>query len=143
MQMSADQGSLDAGLRPTRFGRGERLETIKASVGWDALGSRLKEVHDSGEGRPAFPTVPMVRVLLLQRWKGASDEAMARSLRSDQSFRSFAGLGMERWPPDASTIRRFRNLLAERGLAEARIMLTMTVYNLLRMIGLTPSPARA
>lgn len=118
MQMSADQGSLDDGMRPTWLGRDERLETIKASVDWGAVGSRLKGVHCSEEGRPAFPAVAMVRVLLLQRWKGSSDEATARSLRSDLSHLSFAGLGTERRPPDASTICRFRNLLADRGLAE-------------------------
>lgn len=118
MQMSAGQGSLEDGLRPEWFGRDERLEAIKASVDWEAVGSRLKGVHASDDGRPAFPTVPMVRVLLLQRWKGSSDEATARSLRSDLSHLSFAGLGMERRPPDASTICRFRNLLAESGLAE-------------------------
>ena len=117
MQMSAGQGSLDEGLRPTWFGRDERLELIKASIDWDAVGARLKSVHVAEEGRPAFPTVPMVRVLLLQRWTGASDQAMARSLRSDLSHLAFAGLGMERRPPDASTICRFRNLVAEAGLA--------------------------
>jgi IS5 family transposase len=115
--MSAGQGSLDEGLRPEWFGRDERLETIKAAIDWAAVGRRLNDVHDCVEGRPAFPTVPMLRVLLLQRWKGASDDAMARSLRTDASHLSFAGLGMERRPPDASTICRFRNLLAERGLA--------------------------
>ena len=117
MQMSAGQGSLDEGLRPTWFGRDERLELIKASIDWDAVGARLKSVHVAEEGRPAFPTVPMVRVLLMQRWTGASDQAMARSLRSDLSHLAFAGLGMERRPPDASTICRFRNLVAEAGLA--------------------------
>ena len=117
MQMSAGQGSLDDGLRPTWFGRDERLELIRASIDWDAVGARLASVHASQEGRPAFPTMPMVRVLLLQRWTGAGDEAMARSLRSDLSHLSFTGLGMERRPPDASTICRFRNLLAEADLA--------------------------
>ena len=117
MQMSAGQGSLDDGLRPTWFGRDERLELIRASIDWDAVGARLASVHASQEGRPAFPTMPMVRVLLLQRWTGAGDEATARSLRSDLSHLSFTGLGMERRPPDASTICRFRNLLAEADLA--------------------------
>ncbi len=117
MQMSAGQGSLDEGLRPTWFGRDERLELIRASIDWDAVGARLASVHVAEEGRPAFPTVPMVRVLLLQRWTGASDQATARSLRSDASRLAFTGLGMERRPPDASTICRFRNLVAEAGLA--------------------------
>lgn len=47
-----------------------------------------------------------------------SDDAMARSLCSVLSFLSFTGLGMERQPADISTICHFRNLLAERGLAE-------------------------
>ena len=47
MQMSADQGSLDEGMRPTRLGRDERLETIKGSVDWVAVGSRLKGVRCS------------------------------------------------------------------------------------------------
>jgi IS5 family transposase len=117
MQMSVGQGSLDDGLRPTWFGRDDRLELIRASIDWGAVGARLAGVHTSEEGRPAFPTVPMVRVLLLQRWTGASDQATARSLRSDLSHLSFTGLGMERRPPDASTICRFRNLLADAGLA--------------------------
>lgn len=118
MQMRAGQGSLDEGLRPTWFGRDERLERIKASIDWDALGALLGEVHRAEEGRPAFPTIPMVRVLLLQRWTGASDAVTARSLRNDMSHLSFTGLGMEHAPPDASTICRFRNLLADAGLAE-------------------------
>ncbi len=61
----------------------------------------------------------MVKVLLLEQRVGASDEVVERRLRTDLSYRRFAGLGIERPGPDRSTISRFRTLLSERGLAGA------------------------
>ena len=55
MQMSAGQGSLDEGLRPAWFGRDERLETIKASIDWDAVGAASERRARSRRGPSGVP----------------------------------------------------------------------------------------
>ena len=119
MEMSMGQSSLAEGVMPDWLGRDERLERIDAAVDWDAVGRLLSGLRGSRDGRPGFPVRTMVKVLLLEQWVGASDEVMERRLRTDLSYRRFAGLGIERPGPDHSTISRFRTLLSERGLAGA------------------------
>lgn len=119
MEMSLGQGSLAEGVMPEWLGRDERLERIDAAVDWDAVGGLLSGLRGSRDGRPGFPVRTMVKVLLLEQWIGAGDEVMERRLRTDLSYRRFAGLGIEHPGPDHSTISRFRTLLSARGLAEA------------------------
>lgn len=99
-------------------GGSARLERISALLDWRALEGLLRDVYASERGRPAYPPLVHLRVLLLQGWYGLSDPGMEEALGDRLSFRRFAGLGLDERVPDHSSISRFRSLLARRGLAE-------------------------
>ncbi len=100
-------------------GGSRRLERIDALIDWSALSGVLGDVYAAATGRPSYPPLALLKVLLLQGWYGLSDPAMEEALGDRLSFRRFVGLGLEDRVPDHSTISRFRSLLAERGLAQA------------------------
>lgn len=58
----------------------------------------------------------MFKVLLLQRWWNLSDREMEAELLDRISFARFTGFSLDYEAPDHSTICRFRNHLATRGL---------------------------
>lgn len=101
-----------------RGGGNRRLERIAGLLDWRALEGVLAGLYGSGTGRPSYPPLALLKVLLLQGWYGLSDPAMEEALGDRLSFRRFVGLGLEEAVPDHSTISRFRSLLVERGLAE-------------------------
>jgi len=117
MHRDAGQGSFAEAL--VCGGGNARLERISGLIDWSRLGSLLEGVYASSTGRPSYPPLVLLKVLLLQGWYGLSDPAMEEALGDRLSFRRFAGLGLDERVPDHSTISRFRTLLAERGLAEA------------------------
>lgn len=100
-------------------GGNARLERIAGLVDWLRVEGLLEGVYGSGTGRPSYPPLVLLKVLLLQGWYGLSDPAMEEALGDRLSFRRFVGLGLEETVPDHSTISRFRTLLAGQGLAEA------------------------
>ena len=103
---------------PEGLGRNGTLERIDAALDWERIAQVLAEVHAAPQGRPAYPPLTMLRVLLLQQWYAASDPAIEEALRDRISFRRFAGLGWDDGTPDHSTVSRFRKQLTERGLGE-------------------------
>ena len=103
-------------LLPGRVGRNEKLERINEAVDWHKLGKVVKEIYAAPVGRPSYPSVVMVKIMMLQQWYEASDEAIEEALWDRVSFKRFVGLGMEEDVPDHSTISRFRKEVSERGL---------------------------
>lgn len=101
-----------------RGGSNARLERIEGLIDWSCLEGLLAGIYGSSTGRPSYPPLVLLKVLLLQSWYGLSDPAMEEALADRLSFRRFAGLGLEEAVPDHSTISRFRTLLAQRGLAD-------------------------
>ena len=85
---------------------------------WERLGGLVGDIYAAGEGRPSYPPLMMVKVMLLQQWYGASDPQIEEALRDRLSFRWFVGLGLHEESPDHSTISRFRGMLTERGVVE-------------------------
>jgi len=75
-------------------------------------------VHAAARGRPSYPPLLMVKVLLLQQWYSLSDPQMEEALGDRLSFRRFVGLGLQDATPDHSTISRFRAALEAEGLSE-------------------------
>ena len=61
----------------------------------------------------------MVKIIVLQQWRDASDVGMEEALQDRLSFRRFAGIPLQDAVPDHSTISRFRKEAAKRGLARA------------------------
>ncbi len=72
---------------------------------------------DPGRALPP-PLLIYVKLLLLQQWYGLSDEGLEAAVDDRLSFRRFAGIPLAEAVPDHSSIWRFREQLARRGLAE-------------------------
>jgi IS5 family transposase len=100
-------------------GGSPRLERIDALLDWAAVERLLEPIYASPTGRPAYPVLSLLKVMLLQQWYGLGDPAMEEALGDRLSFRRFAGLPLDAAVPDHSTLCRFRNELVRRGLAEA------------------------
>ena len=118
MHRQIGQPSLAESLLPQTLGRNERLERIAGEFDWDRFASLLEDIYSSSEGRPSYPPLTMVKVLLLEQWYNLSDPQMEEALSDRISFRRFVGLGLEDDTPDHSTISRFRSELASRELSE-------------------------
>src|SRR5919202_165643 len=65
----------------------------------------------------AYPLLTYVKLLLLQQWYGLSDEGLEAAVDDRLSFRRFAGIPLAESVPDHSSVWRFREELARRGLA--------------------------
>ena len=104
---------------PPRIGRNPRLERLAALFDWERLGAVVQGIYAAPTGRPSYPPLMMVKVLLLQQWYAASDPEMAAALWDRLSFRWFVGLGLADEAPHYATISRFRQQLTTRGLAAA------------------------
>ena len=111
MHRDMGQPSLAEVLVSETLGQNQRLERIAAAVDWDRLGQVVAGVHAAPRGRPSYPPLLMVKVLLLEQWYTLSDPQMEEALGDRLSFRRFVGLGLEDGTPDHSTISRFRAAL--------------------------------
>ena len=110
--------SLAETLLPQALGRNGSLERIDEEVDWEKFGTLVEGIYSAEEGRPSYPPLMMVKVLLLEQWYNLSDPQMEEALWDRISFRRFVGLGLGDDTPDYSTISRFRTELAKRGLSE-------------------------
>lgn len=100
-------------------GGSPRLQRIDALMDWAALERLLAPIYARSTGRPSYPVLSMLKVVLLQQWYGLGDPAMEEALGDRISFRRFAGFSLEEAVPDHSTICRFRKEVVRHGLAEA------------------------
>jgi IS5 family transposase len=97
------------------------LDKMDQFINWNHVGKLLKKKYKktmSADGRPAYPPLPMFKLLLLQRWYGLSDPGLEEALNDRISFIRFSGFSLASSLPDYSTICRFRNSLIELGLYE-------------------------
>ena len=99
------QPSLAESLLPETLGNNQRLERIDDAVDWGRFGGLVTGVYSACEGRPSYPPLTMVKVLLLEQWYNLSDPQMEEALGDRISFRRFVGLGLQDETPDHSTIR--------------------------------------
>ena len=118
MHREMGQPSLVESLLPQTLGRNERLERIDTMIDWERLGQLVSRVYSARQGRPSYPPIMMVKVLLLQQWYNLSDSQMEEALADRISFRRFVGLGLQDDTPDHSTLSRFRRTLERLGLSE-------------------------
>jgi transposase, IS5 family len=73
---------------------------------------------DNSPGRPAYPTMLMFKIHLLQQWNDLSDAGVEYLIYDRLSFRKFLGLGIESNIPDSTTIENFRHLMEENNWGE-------------------------
>src|SRR5689334_15740289 len=97
--------------------RSEWLDRLDAALDWPALEAIGAGIYASREGGLAYPLLTYVELLLLQQWYGLSDEGLEAAVDDRLSFRRFAGIPLAESVPDHSSIWRFREELAKRGLA--------------------------
>lgn len=97
------------------------LDKIDALVDWKSIEKVLSKKYRktaSADGRPAYPALPMFKLLLLQRWYGLSDPGLEEAVNDRISFIRFSGFSVSSPLPDYSTICRFRNALLDLNLFE-------------------------
>lgn len=97
------------------------LDKIDALIDWKDIEKVLNKKYRkvaSADGRPAYPALPMFKLLLLQRWYGLSDPGLEEAINDRISFIRFSGFSVSSTLPDHSTICRFRNALLELNLFE-------------------------
>lgn len=119
MRRDLRQMCLGDGLVNQRAGRNEWLDEIDKIIDWAALAAVLGKIYSSDEGRPSYPVLTLVKLLLLQQWYCLSDPGLEEAVDDRLSFRRFAGLPLDEGVPDHSTIWRFRQELQRQGLSEA------------------------
>jgi IS5 family transposase len=112
------QFGLADGIVRRRGKRSEWLDRLDAALDWPALETIVAGIHASREGGPAYPLLTYVELLLLQQRYGLSDEGLGAAVDDRLSFRRFAGIPLSESVPGHSSVWRFREELAKRGLAE-------------------------
>lgn len=117
-RISTEAGFVDhyINLRPRK---GSFLEDVDKLIAWEPLEKLLKKHYKkkkAADGRPAYPPLPLFKMLLLQRWYGLSDPGLEEAVNDRLSFLRFTGFSFESSIPDETTICRFRNFLLRRGL---------------------------
>ncbi|MDE2867874.1 MAG: transposase [Chloroflexota bacterium] len=105
-------------LLPENVGRNARLKQLAAVLDWEPVAAVVGDIYPAPEGRPSYPPLVLVKVLLLQQWYNASDPEIKAALWDRLSFRRFVGLSLQDPVPDHSMISRFRSALAARGSGE-------------------------
>src|SRR3954451_11368410 len=98
--------------------KSEWLDRLDAAIDWPALETIVAGIYSSREDCLAYPLLTYVRLLLLQQWYGLPDEGLEAAVDDRLSFRRFAGIPLSESVPDHSSVWRFREQLAKRGLAE-------------------------
>jgi transposase, IS5 family len=90
------------------------LDKVDTLIEWDRIEKVLMKKYRktaSADGRPAYPALPMFKLLLLQRWYNLSDPGLEEAVKDRISFIRFSGFSLASTLPDHSTICRFRNTL--------------------------------
>jgi IS5 family transposase len=116
MHRSRGQGDLGQAWLSPRLGRNAKLEQINRAFDWGSVEQLVSGVYGSRTGRPSWPPLMMVKVLLLQQWYGLSDPGLEEALGDRLSFRTFVGLSTDEGSPDHSVISRFRKALRTKEL---------------------------
>jgi len=118
-QMSFAQREYAGKKKVTR--RERFLTEMEAVVPWGRLVGVIEPHYPAGRrGRPPIGIERMLRIYFLQQWYGLADEALEDALYDSQAMRTFAGIDLSvEAVPDATTLLKFRHLLAAHDLTQA------------------------
>ena len=119
MRRDLRRASFADGLVNQRGGKEQLAGSDRPVAGLAGAGEGADRIYASDEGRPSYPLLTYVKLLLLQQWYGLSDPGLEQAVDDRLSFRRFAGLPLDEGVPDHSAIWRFRQALAAHGVAEA------------------------
>ena len=119
LAMAADQSAgFEPYRRPTK--RDVFLHTMNEIVPWSEWCEVIKPHYARGQGgRPPIGLQRMLRMHFVQHGFNLADQGCEQALLDSTSMRRFVGidLGSER-VPEATTLLKFRRLLAEHKLGE-------------------------
>ncbi len=101
-----------------RVSEGHFLERIARQIDWRPFEEMLAALYHPSRGRPSYPPLVMFKALLLQQWYGLSDPGLEESISDRISFQRFLGLSFHDRVPDETRFCRFRQTLAQSGLAD-------------------------
>lgn len=102
----------------SRISENHFLLRIDREINWNNVRTRLERLYHPDMGRPGFPPLMLLKVLLLQQWYNLSDPEAEEAITDRLSFQRFLGLSLSDPVPDETTICRFRNRLLEGRLYE-------------------------
>jgi len=119
----APAGLFDTEFRMEEIQRmGDPLSRLEEIMDWDVFSpvlDRIPRVEPKGPGgRPAFPPMFMLKILVLQSLYGLGDEQTQFQILDRHSFSRFLGLTDADTVPDQNTIREFREKLTKAGLMD-------------------------
>lgn len=97
---------------------GDPLEMLNKVINWEIFRNILKNAvvrkeTTSKGGRPPYDAVMMFKILVLQRLYNLSDDQTEYQINDRRSFMRFLGLELCDCVPDAKTIWKFKNDLAQ------------------------------
>lgn len=96
--------------------KNELLEVVTAFIDWNEVRKILNKYYKKGKsvtGRPAYCSLVLFKMTLLQTWYNLSDIRVEQFVNQTIPFRYFCGLGLVDDVPDHTAIARFREILAK------------------------------
>ena len=101
---------------------GDPLLKLKDLVPWESFRPLLEKARQApskqATGRPAYDSVLMFKILILQSLYNLSDDQTEFQIRDRLSFMHFLDLTLADRVPDAKTTWLFRDTLAKKGVVE-------------------------
>lgn len=117
-RISTDESFLDYCI-DQRVNQKSFLMDVDRIIDWKPIEKLLRKHYkktQAADGRPAYPPLPLFKMLLIQRWYNLSDPGLEEAVNDRLSFLRFTGFSFESSIPDETTICRFRNELVRKGL---------------------------
>ena len=65
MRLEASDPTFIDVLIPSNTGRNDRLDRIDRLIDWPKVAALLDDIHAAPEGRPAYPPITMVKIIVL------------------------------------------------------------------------------
>src|SRR3954463_14170564 len=103
------------------------LVVLNAVVPWEAFRAQVsvvwrkpEEERKSAAGRKPWDEIVIFKTLVLQALYNRSDDQLEDQIRDRLSFMRFLGLSLAERVPDATTVWRYREKLAQRAEAARR-----------------------
>ena len=60
--------SIEETLLPESLGKNRRLEQIGEEEDWEKFAMLVEGIYSAAKGRPSYPALMMVKVVLLEQW---------------------------------------------------------------------------
>ena len=92
------------------------LDALSELIDWPPIAGLLAPLYPASKGEPAWPSLAMLKALLLAMWYDLSDVKLAEALDDRASFCRFCGFVRQEATPERTAFVRFRRLLVTHAL---------------------------